>query len=261
MAAKFEPKILGFLCNWCSYAGADLAGVSRYQYPANLRIVRVMCSGRIEPSLILEMFIQGADGILVGGCHFGDCHYQTGNYFADKRVKLTKKILKRIGFEEDRLRLEWISASEGERFAETVREFTNKIKELGPSPVRGETPNINKLKALFAAKNIVKDFRLKLLVSRELDLVMEGNVYNEKLTQEEIDTLLDSAISFELDRCSIIFEVRDEALSVNELAKRLSLPTNTVLQHIVTLRDRGLVTLERIDKDTPLYVAVEEGIK
>ncbi|UCG69634.1 MAG: hydrogenase iron-sulfur subunit [Thermoplasmata archaeon] len=261
MATKFEPKILGFLCNWCSYAGADLAGVSRFQYPTNLRIVRVMCSGRVEPSLILEMFIQGADGVLVGGCHFGDCHYQTGNYFAENRIKLIKKMLKAIGFEPDRLRLEWISASEGEMFAETVRDFTIQIKDMGPSPVSGSAPNIDKLKALYAAKNAARDFRLKLLVSRELDLIMEGNVYNEKITQEEIDALIDTAIKYELDRCSIIFEIQDQPLSVQDISSRLNLPTNQVLQHIVTLRDRGLVTLDKIEKDTPYYMAIEEGVK
>jgi coenzyme F420-reducing hydrogenase delta subunit len=261
MAAKFEPKILGFLCNWCSYAGADLAGVSRFQYPPNLRIVRVMCSGRVESSLLLEMFIQGADGVLVGGCHFGDCHYQTGNYYAEKRVILTKKIMKVVGVEPERLRLEWISAAEGERFAETVRDFTNQIKEMGPSPVSGKIPDVDKLKALFSAKNAVRDFRLKLLVSRELGIVMEGNVYNEKIPQSEMDALIDTAITHELDRCSIIFEIRDKSLSVEELSKRLALPPNKVLQHIVTLRDRGLVTLDRIEEDRPLYIAVEEGIK
>ncbi len=220
-----------------------------------------MCSGRVEPSLILEMFIQGVDGVLVGGCHFGDCHYQTGNYFAENRIKLTKKILKAVGVEPKRLRLEWISASEGERFAETVRDFTNQIKEIGPSPVSGKTPDVDKLKALFAAKNAVKDFRLKLLVSRELGLVTEGNVYNEKIPQKEIDALIDTAISYELDRCSIIFEIRDKALSVEELSRRLGLPPNKVLDHIVTLRDRGIVTLDSIEEDSPLYIALEEGIK
>jgi coenzyme F420-reducing hydrogenase delta subunit len=261
MVAKFEPKLIGFLCNWCSYAGADLAGVSRFQYPPNLRIVRVMCSGRIDPSLVLEVFIQGADGVLIGGCHPGDCHYMEGNYQAEKKINMTRKLVKRAGLKPERLKLEWIAAAEGERFAQTVRDFTKQIKDMGPSPVSGNTPDVDKLKALFAAKNAVKDFRLKLLVSREVGLVAEGNVYNEKVPQEEIDALLDTAIDYELDRCSIIFEIRDNALSVEELSRRLSLPSNKVLDHIVTLRDRGIVTLERIEEDTPFYVALEEGMK
>ncbi|UCF07994.1 MAG: hydrogenase iron-sulfur subunit [Thermoplasmata archaeon] len=261
MVAKFEPKILGFLCNWCSYAGADLAGVSRFQYPSNIRIIRIMCSGRIEPSIILEMFIQGADGVLIGGCHPGDCHYQTGNYYAERRVKLIKKLLTASGVEPERVKLEWIAAAEGERFADTVREFTNQIKELGPSPVGRDTPDVIKFKTLYAAKNAAKDFRLKLLTSRELGLVLEGNVYNEKVPQEQIDALIDTAIDFEMARCNILFSIRNEALSVEELSDRLSVPPHEVLQHIVTLRDRGLVALDRIEDDIPYYLALEEGVK
>lgn len=261
MVAKFEPKLIGFLCNWCSYAGADLAGVSRFQYPPNLRIVRVMCSGRIDPSLVLELFIQGADGVLIGGCHPGDCHYMEGNYQAEKKINMTRKLVKRAGLNPKRLKLEWIAAAEGERFAETVRDFTSQIKDLGPSPVSGDNPDVDKLKALFAAKNAVRDFRLKLLVSREVGLVEEGNVYQEKIPQDKMDSLIDTAISYELDRCGIIFEIRDKALSVEELSRRLSLPPNRVLEHIVTLRDRGVVTLDSIEEDTPFYIAIEEGSK
>jgi len=133
---EFDPKIVAFCCNWCSYAGADLAGVSRFQYPPTIRVIRVMCSGRIEPVFILKAFEAGADGVLVSGCHIGDCHYIDGNVNAEKRVKATMKILDLIGLGSDRLRLEWISASEGMKFAEVVRDFTEKIKELGPSPLR-----------------------------------------------------------------------------------------------------------------------------
>jgi len=133
---EFDPKIVAFCCNWCSYAGADLAGVSRFQYPPTIRVIRVMCSGRIEPVFILKAFEAGADGVLVSGCHIGDCHYIDGNVNAEKRVKATMKILDLIGLGSDRLRLEWISASEGMKFAEVVRNFTEKIKELGPSPLR-----------------------------------------------------------------------------------------------------------------------------
>lgn len=127
-----EPKIIGFLCNWCSYAGADLAGTSRISYPPNIRIVRVMCSGYVEPAFVLKAFALGFDGVFIGGCHPGDCHYQTGNYKALRRMKLLQKVLKQLGIEEARLRLEWVSASEGKRFAEVVEDFTQKLKALGP---------------------------------------------------------------------------------------------------------------------------------
>ncbi len=134
--SEFKPKIMGFLCNWCSYAGADLAGVSRIQYPPTLRIVRVMCSGRVHPVFILEAFRSGADGVLVAGCHHGDCHYLAGNYKAQNRVLLLKKVLEQLGLEPERLRLEWVSASEGDRFATVIKDMTEEIKKLGPSPLR-----------------------------------------------------------------------------------------------------------------------------
>ena len=133
---EFEPKIVGFLCNWCSYAGADLAGVSRFQYPPNLRVIRVMCSGRVHPSHILEAFRNGADGVLVAGCHTpNDCHYISGNFKAERRIMMLKKLMGQLGLEPERLRLEWISAAEGEKFAKVMREMVSDLKRLGPSPV------------------------------------------------------------------------------------------------------------------------------
>ena len=130
---EFEPKILVFCCNWCSYAGADLAGVSRFQYPPNIRVIRVMCSGRVDPSFVLKALKNGADGVLVSGCHIGDCHYITGNEYTEERFERLHNILiKQLGIDENRVRLEWVSASEGKRFAEVITEFTNNIKKLGP---------------------------------------------------------------------------------------------------------------------------------
>jgi len=129
---EFEPRIIGFLCNWCSYAGADLAGVSRLQYPANLRVVRVMCSGRVDPTFVFKALSQGADGVLIAGCHPGDCHYTEGNYNTLKRYPLMMQMLEQFGVERERVRLEWISAAEGTIFANVVREFTETIRRLGP---------------------------------------------------------------------------------------------------------------------------------
>jgi len=131
---SFEPKIVGFLCNWCSYAGADLAGVSRLRCPPNVRIIRVMCSGRVNELLMLKAFAAGADGVLVSGCHPRDCHYIKGNLNARRRVVGMKPFLEAIGIEPERLRLEWIGASEGLKFVETVKSFTQTIKDLGSSP-------------------------------------------------------------------------------------------------------------------------------
>jgi len=136
MTPDYEPKLVGFLCNWCSYAGADLAGVSRFQYPPNLRVIRVMCSGRVHPAHILEAFRDGADGVLVAGCHTPtDCHYISGNFKAQRRVAMVKRLMEQLGIETERLRLEWISAAEGDKFAKTIRDMTADLKRLGPSPV------------------------------------------------------------------------------------------------------------------------------
>ena len=133
---EFEPTIIGLTCNWCAYAGADLAGTSKIQYPANIRIIRVMCTGRIEPEFIFDAFRMGADGVLIGGCHLGDCHYQEGNYKTAFRVTITKKVLQSLGIEPERIRLEWISASEGKKFSETVKSFVEEIRKLGPNPLK-----------------------------------------------------------------------------------------------------------------------------
>jgi coenzyme F420-reducing hydrogenase delta subunit len=129
----WEPRIIAFLCNWCSYAGADLAGVGRMQYPPNVRIIRVPCSGRINPLFILAALEQGADGVLVSGCHPGDCHYLSGNYVARRKFALLKGFLEYVGIEEGRVSFSWVSASEGGRFAEVITEVTKRVKELGPN--------------------------------------------------------------------------------------------------------------------------------
>jgi F420-non-reducing hydrogenase iron-sulfur subunit len=134
MTKEFEPNILGFLCNWCSYAGADLAGTSRMKYPTNLKSIRVMCSGRVDPAFVLEALRKGIDGVLIAGCHPGDCHYQSGNYKTNRRVKLLKKLLEELGIEPQRVRFEYVSASEGQKFATVVTEFVAEIKKLGPNP-------------------------------------------------------------------------------------------------------------------------------
>jgi len=136
MTKEFEPNIIGFLCNWCSYAGADLAGTSRMKYPPNIKSIRVMCSGRVDPVFVLEALRKGADGVLVAGCHPGDCHYQSGNYKANRRMKLLKKLLEDMAVDPKRVRFEYISASEGAKFASVVTEFVDELKKMGPSPLK-----------------------------------------------------------------------------------------------------------------------------
>ena len=254
---SFEPKIIGFCCNWCAYAGADLAGVSRIQYPPNIRIVRVMCSGRVDPVIVLETLARGADGVFVMGCHPGDCHYIDGNLQAERKIKMLKKLLARTGLGPGRLRLEWVSASEGVRFAELVKEFTNQIKELGPSPLAGDKPDGKILADVLAAKAAAENFRLRLMVGREKSMIEEGDVYGEKVLEEELNKILEEAIDAEHVRNKIYLWLKEEPISVKELAKRLDMDPGKVLHHVVVLRKRRWVTVDRVEGTSPLYTALE----
>jgi F420-non-reducing hydrogenase iron-sulfur subunit len=135
MAEEFEPLIIAFCCNWCSYAGADLAGVSRIQYPPNVRIIRVMCTGMIHPNLVMDALTKGADGVLICGCHPGDCHYREGNLKAEARAEAIELMVEDFGLEKERFKLVWISASEAQRFADVIKETVEKVKKLGPNPL------------------------------------------------------------------------------------------------------------------------------
>jgi F420-non-reducing hydrogenase iron-sulfur subunit len=134
---KFEPRLVGFLCTWCSYTGADLAGTARLAYAPNLRIIRVMCSGRVDPQFVLKAFREGADGVLISGCHPGDCHYKEGNHKALRRHRLLSKVLEQLGIEPERFRLEWVSAAEGVKFQQVCNDFTEQIRKMGPLNLNG----------------------------------------------------------------------------------------------------------------------------
>lgn len=134
---SFSPNIVGFACQWCTYAGADLAGNLRCKYPPTIKLIRVPCSGSVEPEYVLESLARGADGVLIGGCHYGDCHYKDGNYKTSRRMTVLKKMIEDAGFDSRRFRLEWISGAEGQRFAQVVEEFTRELQELGPNPIKG----------------------------------------------------------------------------------------------------------------------------
>jgi F420-non-reducing hydrogenase iron-sulfur subunit len=147
-----EPTIIGFLCNWCSYTGADLAGTSRIKYPANIRIIRVMCSARIDPTFIVKALAAGADGVLVCGCHPGDCHYVEGNYKTMRRHVMLTRMLHELGIEPERVRLEWVSASEGQRFADIVADMTERIRTLGPSRIKSNLKSDQRTQSVIEAR-------------------------------------------------------------------------------------------------------------
>jgi coenzyme F420-reducing hydrogenase delta subunit len=253
---EWEPKVIGFLCNWCSYAGADLCGVSRYQYPTNVRPVRVMCSTRISPHLVLDIFKAGADGILLGGCHLNDCHYISGNFYTEKRVRLMKKIMEDAGLEPERLRLEWVSASEGEKFSKVVTEFTEQVRKLGPSKVKNDKTAKTKVAA---AEEASETFRLRALVGKELGLEKTGNVYGNKLDQAELEKLIDQATQEEFERFLILELSKEKPRSVKELGKIMNVPTDKVLRHIVMLRQKNMLAMDHPEGFTPTYKTIEIG--
>jgi len=249
----FEPKIIGFMCNWCCYAGADLAGVSRFRYPPNIRIIRVMCSGRVDPDIILDTFLYGADGVFIGGCHLGDCHYVEGNYYAEKKIEMARRLLKEAGVEPERLRLEWVSASEGERFAATIKEFTEEIKEMGRIEFDKE-----KMEAVCMA---AADYRLRIMATKERELLEEGNKYGEVFTQHEMDRLLDDMVREEYETKRILLKLK-KPMSVKEISSELNWKPNMVFRHILDLKRHELIELHEIQDNTPTYVAkVEEGVE
>jgi len=254
----FEPKILGFLCNWCSYAGADLAGVSRIQYPTNIRVIRVMCSGRVDPSFVADAFIHGIDGVLVLGCHLGDCHYLTGNYEAEIKMKALSKLLDLINF-SNRMRLDWVSAAEGNKFAQIVLEFTNHIKKLGPSPIKEKQKGPQITDSLQAVKNVLEDSRLRGLIARQRELVTDKNVYGEQISVERFENLIDDVIKNEFIRHIIIIKIKDKGKSVPAIANEIGIKAREVLEHIVVLRSRGLVDVAEINEEIPTFISIGGG--
>jgi F420-non-reducing hydrogenase iron-sulfur subunit len=251
--SDFEPKVVGFLCNWCTYSGADLTGVSRIQYPPNLRVVRVMCSGRIDPSIVMEMFIHGYDGVFIGGCHLGDCHYEKGNYHAEKKALIVKKLLEKAGIEPERFRLEWISASESQKFADTVKEVVETIKGLGRNPVYTNGRDLELLMKLYVARNVAKDFRLRVVVGREVDLLDEGDAFQRPVSEDKLHEFYDRIIDMEFMRQQILLTTIEEPMSVKDIAKKIDEPPYIVLRHITTLLDRGLVSMVGKRDQSPLY--------
>ena len=244
---KFEPKLLGFLCNWCAYAGADLAGVSRFQYPANMRVIRVMCSGRVDPTFIFQALKSGVDGVAVLGCHHGDCHYQTGNYEAENKMHMTQQVLQRVGIEPERLYLDWVSAAEGKRFSEVVTFFTNQIASLGPIDQIKEYKD-----RLILGEKIVESIRLRWLVGKQRELMEKGNVYHEKIDKDKLTTIITENIEKEY-RIQQLLSHMHHPQTIPSLAKKVSLNPTDVARYVTHLENAGTITLVDITDDKPRY--------
>jgi len=253
----FRPKIIGFVCNWSLPAEVDIAGTSRIHGYPKIRIVRVMCAGRIDPAIVMEIFAKGADGVLVIGCHPPDCHYIDGNLQAERKIVMLKKLISLTGLEPERLRLDWAYASEIERFAKIITDFRNQVTVLGPSPLVGEGPNTSILLNVKAAKAVVEDFGLRVLVGRERELTEKENVYGEKISQEEFDVLLHEIVESGFIRHKIHLLTREKPMAVKEIAAITNMKPALVLRHIVNMRRKGMITLDHVERTTPLYKALE----
>jgi F420-non-reducing hydrogenase iron-sulfur subunit len=253
----FRPKIIGFICNWSLPIGMDVASSGIIHGYPKIRIVRVMCVGRIDPTIVLETFAKGADGVLVIGCPSPDCHYNEGNLQAERKIKMLKKLIWLTGLEPERLRLDWAYAFEIERLAEIINDFRNRVTRLGPSPLTGEKPDVNVLLNMKAAKAAAEDFRLRVSIGRERELTEKENVYGEKISQEEFDALLHEIIEAEFIRHKIHLLTQEKPMSVKEIASITHMKPASVLNHIVDMRRKGMLTLDHVEKTTPLYKALE----
>ena len=239
--SEFKPVIVGFLCNWCCYGGADLAGVSRFQYPPYLRVIRLMCSGRVDLQFIFRAFEKKADGVFIGGCHLNDCHYNPeGNYDALGNSLMAKRILEKIGVDPDRLRLEWVSAGEGVRFAEVMNSFSAKVKSLGPLgssegvPVAELASRLQTAQELVPYIKLVERERLRVPVRTE-----EG--YRQFFGSPRFDELFNELILDKLSMSRIMGVVRREPVAASEIPARLDLDPAEVARHLRHLSERGLI--------------------
>ncbi|MBI4986161.1 MAG: hydrogenase iron-sulfur subunit [Rhodocyclales bacterium] len=240
----FKPIIVGFLCNWCCYGGADLCGVSRFQYPPYLRVIRLMCSGRVDLEFIFRAFAKKADGVFIGGCHLGDCHYNPeGNYDALGNSMVAKRILENIGVNPDRLRLEWVSAGEGIRFAEIMNEFGAKIKDLGPFG-HAEERNVADLQdGLEAATQLVPYIKL---VERERFRVPKRSEegYREFFAREDYNMLFKELVLDKLAMSRIMGALRQGLASTEEVAHKLGFEPAEVARHLLLLSQQGMVKID-----------------
>lgn len=238
----FVPRITGFLCNWCSYAGADLAGVSRFSYPPNLRVIRTMCSARVEPDFVFDALLAGSDGVLVLGCHFGDCHYATGNYYTDRRMALVRFLLDRLGIARARFDWDWVSAAEGARFASLVTEFTNQLSLAGPP---GEAEGCSReefLDRIDLGLRVIQSEPIRWLLGRVYQLEQEGNVFGEGATRDQLEAKLHDLVEEQLHRQSLLRALERGEGTVPELAAQIGLKSKATLQLITELIEEGLVT-------------------
>jgi F420-non-reducing hydrogenase iron-sulfur subunit len=246
----FEPKIVAFLCNWCAYAGADLAGVSRLQYPPSIRTIRVMCSGRVDPLFVLEAFKDGCDGVLVSGWHFGDCHYLEGNVQAEKKIRLTQKLFDIAGIGKDRLHLAWVSSAEAQRFVEVVTNVTESIKsqwEFYPNAFTSE---------LAAAEMTLSGETLRWMVGKEVTITTKGDVYGRKWDIESYESILDFVLEREYQKNLIYQTVKEGYTSVRDISKKIGLDLKRISYLMADLEKTNRVEFAGMKDSIPVFAAL-----
>jgi len=249
-AGVFEPRILSFLCNWCAYAGADLAGISRFQYPPNTRVIRVMCSGRVDPAFVPRALLAGFDGVMILGCHPGDCHYLSGNIQAERKMTFLRKLLASEGIGEGRLILDWVSAGEGQRFAELVGAFTEQIRSLGPLPLTEETEGT--LRAIQAS---LEGEKIRWMAGKASELMEKENVYGERTDPERVREVLEATVRDELRKNRILRFLEKGPLTAREISGSLAVPLKETLPQLVALVGEGRIGFEPSEEShQPRYV-------
>ncbi|MCK4478808.1 hydrogenase iron-sulfur subunit [Candidatus Bathyarchaeota archaeon] len=253
----FRPKIIGFVCNWSLPKEVTIANPLGLQGAPKMHIVRVMCVGRIDPIIVLNTFAKGADGVLVIGCHSPDCHYIEGNLQAEQKIKMLKKLLSLAGLNQERLQLSLTYTAEIERFIKIIDDFRSHLMTLGQSPLAGEKPDEKVLLNVCAARNAAADFHLRVLLGRERELTEAVNVYGETIQQEEFDDLLNKIVKEGFIQHKIHILTERKPLSVKELASVIDEKPASVLHHIVDMRTKGMISLDHVEKTTPLYKALE----
>jgi len=247
---SFEPKILSFLCNWCAYAGADLAGISRFQYPPNTRTIRVMCSGRIDPAFIPRAFRAGFDGVMILGCHPGDCHYLSGNIQAERKITLVRRLLDEMGIGKERLLLDWVSAGEGQRFSVLIGQFVQQMRDLGPFPINEETDG--KLRAIQAS---LEGEKIRWMVGKAPELMEKENVYGEQVDPERIREVMENTVHDELTKNRILVLLEAGPQAAKELSDKLNMPLPATLPHLVSLVGEGRIGFDPTEESHyPRYV-------
>ncbi len=244
------PRITCFMCNFAFCQ-------KKMQCPSNVSVARVNCIGRMDPVLILEMFENGADAVMLAGCKPPDCHYVEGNFQAELAVKMLKKLMSFTGLESERLKLIWYTPMEKKSFNRYAKEFSEEIGKLAPSPLKNATPESQLMINILAAKNAASEFRLRVLLGREKELTEGVNVYSEKISQEEFDDLLDDIVESEFVQHKIHVLTKTKPLSVKTLAEAVEMKPATVLKQIVDMRRRNMITLDHVEGTTPFYKALE----